>query len=220
MKTRSRHFVLTFLLFLSVAGNNLQAQNTSVFAERAQFSLGTFLEFIPMKYPITNANVFDGIPPFYNSFGVNANWVLLHSNDQLSLSASPGTHFAFSLNSRYGASLMFQAPVYLLGRIGANCTPFNESMFGFGAGIGANFSYVQFPVTNGFERIGRVSQPFIAPAAMVEFTGQFGKQAYSVRFHMNLMRFRGKVEVDPFISRDPIAVDYSNWGLGLMYYFY
>lgn len=121
--------------------------------------------------------------PFYG-LSAGFNYVLMHSNDMVSLSASPNLNFSFSFSSFFGTSLLVQTPIFLVARLGAGSTSYNESKFGIGAGVGANYSYV-FLQNGGFQEI---KQGFVNPSAMVEVNLQSRVSDYTIRFNWSLAR--------------------------------
>lgn len=195
-----------FLLLLGYA-----SKGYAQWKEKTQFFGGGFLEFIPVRDG-AGRSVFSAHPLFYGiNFG--AHYVLAHSNDSYSLCATPNINFAFNYNNLLGASVLFQTPCFLTARIGAQCTPFNTNAVGAAVGIGFNFTYIHLPFMVG-NTISSISQPFIAPAAMGELTFSISQQALSLRYHVNLLPFQGKIDDGP----SKLPADFSNFGIGLVYF--
>ncbi len=156
--------------------------------------------------------------PFYG-FGLGMDYVLLHSNDQISLGINPNTNFSFVFSSTFGLSLMSETPVYLLARLGANATPFNEQKFGIGAGIGASYSYMLLRRTfinqNG-NATGtlKLDEGWVNPSAIVEVNLKTRFSDYLFRFHWSLAQPTREVEeLDNYPYRFGVA------GLSIFYTF-
>lgn len=199
-----------FGLWAVTAGLTGQAQ----ILDKVQLALGGFLEFVPIKFP--NGTNFFSAPPLYYGINLTGQYVYTHSNDMYSLGVSPGLTFSFNYNSVLGTSLLLQTPVFLTARVGMNCTNFNESKFGAGVGAGFNFTYITLPFIYG-SSIGRISQGFLGPAAMAEVSARINGAPASLRFHINLLPIRANTEL--FSSFQKVPIDYTSFGIGLIYYF-
>lgn len=135
--------------------------------------------------------------PFYG-LGLGMDYVVLHSNDQFSLGLNPNAHFSFIFSSAFGTSLLAQAPVFALARVGNGATPYNEQKVGFGAGIGLNYTYMYHTASvvdrsNNIYFI-RINEGFIAPSAIVEFSLKSRFSDYLFRFNWSLLRPTREVE--------------------------
>ena len=202
-------------------------ENDSPFLKNTQFAGGASLAFIPVKYPISQKNVFEALPPFYNGFTLSGNYIFWHQDDFISLAGNTGLTFAFSASQNFGVSMLAQVPAYALFRLGAGATPFNENRVGFGVGLGLNYAYTKFPLSSdGFTKNGEGNAHIFAPAAMAELTFNLNGSPLSIRGQLNLMQRRGKLNDVGYVTQggnfvtEDIAVDYSFFSLGLIWYFY
>jgi len=155
--------------------------------------------------------------PFYG-MGVGMDYVLLHSNDQFSLGVNPNAHFSFIFSSAFGTSLLAQAPVFALARVGSGATPYNEQKVGVGAGIGLNYTYMRHSTSvvdqNNNLYLLRINEGFLAPSAVVEFAIRSRVSDYLFRFNWTLMR--PTLEVEGFNN---IPFRFGTGGLSIMYTF-
>lgn len=158
--------------------------------------------------------------PFYG-LSLGMDYVLLHSNDQFSLGVNPNANFSFMFSSLFGTSLLAQAPVFMLGRIGAGATPYNEQKVGVGAGIGANYTYMLhttpiYDSNGGFIGNFRINEGFLSPSAVVELSVNSRFSNYLFRFNWSLAR--PSKDVDN-ISTEPIPFRFGAAGLSILYTF-
>lgn len=190
------------------------------FADRVQFQGGLSLEFIPVSYVGTSVKFFRLAPLLYG-FHVGMHYLLAQANDQVSLAVEPGINFSFNYNNFEGTTLFAQVPVYLIGRIGSRATKYNESLFGFGLGVGGNYTYILLPYYDGFD-ISRLNQGFLAPSAMAEISINPKRQqggAFTLRFHLNVIPYETDfTEVLPGSSTKR-KLQYENYGISLLYQF-
>ncbi len=207
----------------NMTGIKSSKKEDSKFLERAQAAAGASLAFVPVNYPISNEAVFDALPPFYNGITLSGNYVFWHQDDFISVSTTTGLTFAFSASQNFGVSMLAQIPAYGFFRLGANATPYNENKVGFGVGAGLNFTHARFPLsTDGWTQNGEGRANYVSPAALAELTFNFSGNPFTIRYQMNLMQSRGElrdIRISPTETTD-VAVDYSFWSLGLIYYFY
>ncbi len=180
--------------------------------EKTQFYVGMGLEVIEVH------DRRDGLPYFVPqptvwSINFGGNYVFLHGNDFMSLSANPNIHFA--LGWRNGLNFMFQAPMFLLGRIGAGCTNFNQQKVGAGVGLGFNYTYFGSPYLSSTGIPSRMSLNFVAPAACAEVTFRFRSGPFTFRVHANLLPFNDEI-VNGF---ERVPVRYMNYGFCMLWYF-
>ena len=218
---KTQHKILFFLLFVCIQTVYGQKQpNTpsriSGFLDKTQFALGGTYHFTPIFYKLPKEPVFDPYPAFYGIY-FGGTYLLAHSNDKVSLGVNAGTNISFSIGSARGGSFVAQVPVYLVGRVGARCTKYNEQRFGLGAGIGVNYTYLNFPYQTSSGYVDKVNTGFVAPAAMGEVSFNQGSNlAFTLRFHYNLMPMEGKLSTNSTTSE---KVTFSNFGLSLLYEF-
>lgn len=181
----------TLLTLLLAFGLVSKAQ----FADKATFFGGFNYQFVsltPQGSPSPDRL------PFYG-LGLGMDYVMLHSNDQISLGINPNANFSFVFNSLSGVSLLAQAPVFLLARIGANSTPYNEQKFGIGAGIGATYTYMLLS-QNFFDQFGnpigslRLKEGWVNPSAVVEVNLKTRFSDYVFRFSWSLAQPTREIE--------------------------
>ncbi len=95
-----------------------------------------------------------------------------------------GLRFGIPLNYYVGV------PVYVMGNIGAGSSPYNESNFGGGIGIGARVNYLQLVYSNSVGQILRTSPLYALPFAVGEVT----VSSYTFRLYYDLMKFPFKFQ--------------------------
>lgn len=185
-----RKYGLLMLLFTSI-GLVSKAQ----LADKATFFGGFNYQFVsltPQGSPSPDRL------PFYG-LGLGMDYVLLHSNDQVSLGLNPNLNFSFVFSSAFGVSLLTETPVYLLARLGANSTPYNEQKFGIGAGIGLSYSYMLLQ-QNFFDQFGnpigtfKLREGWVNPSAIVEINLKSRFSDYIFRFHWSLAQPTREIE--------------------------
>lgn len=191
--------VFALLMSLLLAG---RAQ----FAEKAMFFGG-------MTYQFIGITQLGQTQPSYASLyglGMGMDYVLLHSNDVVSLGINPNVNACLQFSSYYGLSFFGNAPVYLLARLGAGATPFNEQKVGIGAGIGGTYSYL-YTNSGGYP----FSVSFINPGAIAEFNIRTRSSNYLFRFNWSLLKPTRSVEV----NSNPVSFRIGVLGLGIFYSF-
>ncbi len=184
-------------------------KTTSEKLDKFQIVAGLTYDFITIDYKDLGVSMFQTTPSFA-SFRIGTNYVLFSSEDWISLSANalPG----FSVSFTRTPTFLFQAPVYLLGRIGTGSTRFNNSKVGIGVGVGGNFTYLSLPYSNQTFS-DKISQSYVAPSAMAELTLKL-RQTFTIRFSMNLLPSNG---YDSATSVSPNRIQLKNYSLGLIY---
>lgn len=208
---KRRISILFVLALLLVAKIDLPAQ----LKEKATF-FGGFTYHLVNLTPVGSTN---SLRYFFYGLTGGMDYVLLHSNDVASIGVNPNLHVGFTYDARTGANLLAQAPVYMLARVGANATPFNEQKFGIGAGIGLNYSYltqksyVQDLGGNVF--LLKINQGFLNPMALVELSIKTRSWSNIIRFHWSLYKPTHEVRV----GIDKYQFRYGAGGLGILYNF-
>jgi hypothetical protein len=179
-------------------------------AEKASFFGGMTYQFIGLR-PL-------GSPaPTYTSLyglGMGMDYVLMHSNDVVSVGINPNVNACLQFSSYYGLSFFANAPVYLLARVGSGATPFNEQKFGLGAGIGGTYSYL-FTTVNAGGSNNNFSTGFMNPGAIVEMSIHSRNSNYLFRFNWSLLKPTRNVE----IGSNSYPVRMGVLGLGIFYTF-
>lgn len=145
--------------------------------------------------------------PYLSYYGITfgTNYAIVHSNDQVSLSANPNVALAYS--GFGGTNFLAQAPMYLLARYGAGATKYNEQKVGVGAGIGVNYTFLYIN-SGGTE----LNQGFANPSAIVELNLNNRSSFYSIRAHWSLMRAEQRIDLFGMY-------EFSTFGLALSYSF-
>ena len=126
--------------------------------------------------------------------GIGMDYVLMHSNDQVSLGINPNINLCFQFSNLYGISFLGTAPVYMLARLGAGSTPYNEQKFGIGAGIGGSYSYIATSYAGGGSS-GVFKTGFFNPGAVVELQFNTRVTNYLFRFNWSLLKPVREVEL-------------------------
>jgi hypothetical protein len=190
--------VLALLLLLVI---QVQGQ----IAEKANFFGGISYQFVGLTAP--NATVAN--PMFYvYGLGAGMDYVLAHSNDVISLGINPNANLCFQLSNYYGLNLLASVPTYMLARVGAGATPFNEQKFGIGAGIGGSGSYF-------LSSIG-INTLFFNPGAVVEMSLRTRGSNYLFRFNWSLMKPTSNVD---FGGATPVPYRVGLTGISIFYTF-
>jgi hypothetical protein len=157
-------------------------------ADKATFHGGITYQIVSMT-PLGSPSPWRA--PFYG-LGLGMNYTLLHSNDQISLGINPNANFSFVFSNLFGTSLFAQAPVFLLARLGAGCTPYNEQKFGLGVGVGATYSFMlysqNFVDQSGNLYRARIKEGWVNPSAIVELSIRSRASSYLFRFNWSLLR--------------------------------
>lgn len=196
-------FVAALLFFTAVGGH-------AQLADKAKFFGGMTYQFIGIT-PV-------GAPsPTYSSLyglGIGMDYVLLHSNDAVSLGINPNANVCLQFSSYYGLSVFANAPLYLLARVGSGATPFNEQKFGIGAGIGGSYSYLLTTVNAGGSN-SLFKTGFLNPGAIVEMSIKARSSNYLLRFNWSLSRPTRLVEV----GSQTFPVRMGVLGIGIFYNF-
>ncbi len=194
--------VFTFALLFTVC-LGAQAQ----FAEKASFFGGMTYQFIGIT-PLGSPS-----PSYANLYGLGAgmDYILMHSNDVVSLGINPNLNACLQFNSFSGLSFFANAPVYLLARVGSGSTPFNEQKVGIGAGIGGSYSYLYSGGGGGTP----FSVGFLNPGAIVEFSLRTRGSNYLFRFNWSLLKSTQDIEV----NNNKLPYRVGVLGVGIFYNF-
>jgi hypothetical protein len=182
MKKTHQKILGLFLLILFGMGNTSWAQS-----DKMMFHGGFAYNFVTKRPEFQPA----GSQQIFYLYGLTAgmNYVLAHSNDQVSVSVNPNVNLGFTFYQS-GLGFLGQVPVFMLARLGAKATPYNESRFGIGAGLGCNFSYWYTSSLN----FNQINQAFYNPSALAELNIKGRSSDYSIRFNWSL--YRPKAEMD------------------------
>lgn len=198
-----RAFCLLILFF--VYSERLSAQ----IGDRLQFHIGGSYDFLRIQ----------GSPGslFTNYFTITGGGHLnfWHSNDQISLSVNPNASLGLSFNNFTGFSVFTQVPTFVMLRVGAACTKYNEQKFGVGAGLGLAYTYVKeksFLVGNTFYTL---ENSLINPVAAGQITFQNDARILTIRAYSSLLSYSA-----PFIETyGNEQFTYDGYGLAILYNF-
>ncbi|MEM6264248.1 MAG: hypothetical protein AAGI38_17165 [Bacteroidota bacterium] len=183
---------------------------------------GFMFEYVTLNPVDPNLQGFETNYVFSN-INIGAYYVAGHKADFISGGIDASTQFGLRITNG-GVSWMAQLPVFLMGRLGANSTPYNEQSFGIGAGLGAVVSYLDMNGLEGIDPIGNVidfgfNQLFVNPSAVIELTLVTGGGPIVGRIHFSLSR---PTHDGTLIDGNTITsgrAEYNNFGLGIIYGF-
>ncbi len=148
------------------------------------------------------------------NFGTYA--VLAHKNDVVSVGVDVSGQIGLRvLGGRY-VDFSSQTPIYLMGKIGAGATPYNDQPIGFGLGIGGATQYFNITTTAS----SRLTSFTLLPdaVAQIRLNTRFAK--ITGRVHTSLAPIAAKI-TSKTSSGVKVPVDgyVSVLGFGLMYEF-
>ena len=173
-------------------------------------------------YEIVNldSGSFRDIYPFY-TLSLGTYYTLAHKNDFVSVGVDAGANLGIQF---FGSSVNWfvQSPAFLMGRIGANSTYYNEQQIGFGAGIGATFTYMNMKGFFDFQNQDIPFRPFfVNPSVVIEGTLNTRSGPVTGRIHFSMAGpTRDGVLIEEFRRYyERRKVKFTNWGLGLIYAF-
>lgn len=202
-----------FIVGILVTGwglNNLSAQ----LADKLVPHMGFMYEIITFQ------EVGSSSPPFssaYYTFHLGTYYTLAHSNDIISAgvdgSVNFGINFPTTRDRGTVVTLTTQVPVFLMGRLGANATSYNEQKIGIGAGVGLVYTY--FSDVADILTGSKVNAGFFVPAAVVEGSLRSRGGPITARVHFSL----SDRTTDLNFSGGAAPFKLGNWGIGLIYGF-
>jgi hypothetical protein len=220
--------VSAFIVFMLLADAQAQQRDTD-FKDRFQYAFGTSLEIVPLE-PTAQSQIRLEYTQLRYAVGGLVSYNLFQQEDRIALNAEGGFQAAFGGNGA-GYDILLQAPVYLVGRIGAGCTVFNEWPIGVGLGLGSQNTYsvlrLQGELDNGSGTTTPVetsiNQFLLSPSAMAEIVGNFwGGSMYALRFHLNLLPTDGTAVFDSFgagLNNYSVPIRLNQFGIGVYYWF-
>lgn len=215
-----KKYVLYFLLFLSGI-SQLSAQ-----ADRFIPKMGFMYEFFTLMpedttYQQIIANSQNGssqiFVPYY-TFMVGTYYMLAHKNDVVSVGVDGAIQGGINFTGG-GISYQAQVPLFLMGRLGAGATSYNQQKIGLGLGLGAQTSYLNEKRPFVYNSEGPKKIFGFIPSAIIEATIQQGGGHLTGRIHFPLMMQRTKIAQlnNPIANSDYWKV--GNFGFGLIYGF-
>jgi hypothetical protein len=176
--------------------------------DKLQYHMGGSYDFLRIQ----------GSTPMYaNYFTITggAHYVFWHSNDQISLSANPNASIGASFNNFTGFSVFAQVPAFIMLRLGAACTKYNEQKFGLGAGVGGSYFYIKdnaFPFNNSLQTL---ETNLLNPVAAVQLTFQNDFRTLTVRGYGSLLPY--STTFLQFFGNEKF--NYDQYGLAILYNF-
>ena len=151
----------------------------------------------------------------YYTFNLGTYYTLAHLNDVASVGVDGSVNFGFNfVNTFTGGTrinIFTQVPIWLMGRLGANSTSFNQQKIGLGAGIGGHYTFYS-------DKINQEKASFINPAAMAEVTILSRSGTLTVRGHMALARSESALK-STVSGNEVDRLRFGTWGIGLIYGF-
>lgn len=208
--------VLFFLLNTSIlnAQGDLR-ENSKSGSNKFSFSTGICYDFIPVFLDDNITPVFTE-PLAQYGLALKGNYVLMHSNDVISLSGASAMHFDFLL-SNLGFGTLLRLPVYGLFRVGNNATPFNNQVIGLGLGGGIALNYLLQPYVDFSGRRDRISQVYAAPTVIAEINWKSRRMGNNgFQFYYNPINAKGFLSAT---AVNPIPIRIGGFGMGLFYSF-
>lgn len=218
MYMKNQWFILIFLIlgfnFLKAQGD--LRENPSSSKNKFSFSTGICYDFIPIFFEDNVTPVFSDGGLAQYGIGLKGNYVLLHSNDVVSISGAAATHLDF-LFSNVGFGSLIRVPIYGLFRVGNNATPFNNQVIGLGVGAGLALNYLLQPYIDASGRRDRISQFYAAPTVIAEINWKSrGLGNNGLQFYFNPMNARGYLSAT---AVNPIPIRIGGFGIGIFYSF-
>lgn len=214
------------MLFCAAFTHNLSAQSKFEIVPHT----GLMYEFI-MPTPADSltpqmSQIFSGMPDVwqYVTFHVGGYGVLAHKNDVVSLGIDGGLNVGVNFRP-VPVSFQIQAPVFVMGRLGAGCTPYNEQKIGIGAGVGVIPTYwsQKIPIGSGsVSDMLKINELFVAPSGVFELN----YTRSIIRVHFSLLSFTNHIEAldkyvygfgQPYGQKTNYKM--SNVGFGFIYGF-
>jgi hypothetical protein len=197
---------IAFLSFATLIGT-ISFVNGQI-GDKLQYHMGGSYDFLRIQ----------GSTPLYaNYFTLSggAHYVFWHSNDQISLSANPNASLGVSFNNITGFSVFAQMPAFLMLRMGAACTKYNEQKFGVGAGVGGAFAYIKeraFVVGNSFQTL---ETNIVNPVGAVQLTFQNDFRTLTLRGYGSLLPY-ATTFLQPYGNE---KFNYDQFGFAILYNF-
>ncbi len=204
-------YIGLFLLILGLSTQSSQAQ----LKDKLNPHLGFSYEFVTIATkPVAGSEIIQTVRSFY-TFNIGAYYSAFHKNDIVSVGFEPNVNVGFNivnLGNKVALDYIIQTPVYLMGRLGAHATPYNEQRFGIGLGIGGVYSIFSQQVT----LQNRNKAQFFNPAAMIEATIGMRSSSVTARAHFALADVESTLKNT---AGSDGQFNFSNWGIGIIYAF-
>lgn len=145
-------------------------------------------------YNFTRLSLDDGINPElvvpvdFNTISLGAYYTLAQAKDIVSVGLDGNVNFGLNFNSFSGINWLVQAPVFVMGRLGANSTVYNSQSIGLGAGFGLMGSFMNIPDAS-------IRETYFNPVAVIEGTVNSGGSYISGRLMFSLADAKGRSDL-------------------------
>lgn len=193
------------MLFCAILTHNLSAQSK--------------FEIVPhtgLMYQFLSLNRADSTLPAipdvwqYVTLNLGGYGVIAHKNDVVSLGVDASINVGLNFNPPL--SFLVQTPVYLMGRLGAGSTPYNEQNLGIGLGFGITPSYWNQKLGSPIDKMKVFSY---SPGCVLEVN----YMRTLVRVNFNVLSFSSHIkELDSYLGTTA-KYKVSTVGLGFLYGF-
>lgn len=202
-KIASIFFLLTLII----------GQMSAQIMDKLQFKGGLMYEFVTFEQSIDSSysNFYTPATVPYVNFLLDAYYAIAHKNDIVSVGVDAGFQGGLYIRQQ-GIAYQIQVPAYIMGRLGAGSTTYNQQKFGLGLGVGVQNTFLKdiFNVGTSYQVVKTV---LVIPSALAEVTFG-GNQRLTGRLHVPLLPMKKQLkDVNNGYFR------MSNFGLGLIYAF-
>ncbi|MEZ4825783.1 MAG: hypothetical protein R3C61_05730 [Bacteroidia bacterium] len=212
------------LVFLSVISGLGIMKTQAQITDRLVPHMGFMWEFVTYEQPPDTFNQI--LSTFYN-FHIGTYYTIAHYNDifsfgidpsvQLGLNFVPVSPNGFDVYTR--VNYVIQAPVYLMGKVGATATRYNQQKVGIAAGFGVNYNYIS--QQDGNINLRRNISYFV-PGGVVEATILSRGNPLTARFHYTFAKVNTDIRYKDINSKEIVQTlnfPLGSFGIGLIYGF-
>ncbi|MEZ4772249.1 MAG: hypothetical protein R3D00_03635 [Bacteroidia bacterium] len=213
------------LVFLSITFGLGTAKLHAQFVDRLVPHMGFMWEFATIEQ--TPGAPVSTLSSFYN-FHIGSYYTIAHYNDIFSFGVDPSLQFGLNFVPVSNGSAIFtrvnyvvQVPVYLMGRVGANATSYNQQSVGFGLGIGTSYTYLS-QQTDNISLRRKTRNGYTNPSVVAELTILSRGNPITGRFHFSPIRTNADLVFKDVNTKDEVSsftFPMGNWGIGLIYGF-
>ena len=201
-----KRIIFAILIVLGLSVNQAEAQLSD--------KLVPHLGFMYQVANFENSGVEDRT--IFYTINLGTYYTLAHSNDVVSVGIDPSLQFGLNLVGNGYVNYIIQTPVFLMGRVGANSTAYNEQKIGAGLGIGGNYTYFSQKLdTNTRRNVG-----FFSPSVVGEVTILSGGSPLTFRAHFSFVDTNSEMKFKRDNGGDSVQeASFGNFGFGLIYGF-
>ncbi|MDX2250575.1 MAG: hypothetical protein SF052_27585 [Bacteroidia bacterium] len=164
---------------------------------------------------------------FYN-FHIGTYYAIAHYNDIFSFGVDPSIQVGLNFVPVSNGSAIYtrvnyviQAPVYLMARVGANSTPYNQQAIGFATGIGASYTFLS-QQTGDISLRRKTRNGYTNPSVVAELTILSRGNPLTGRFHFSPFKVNSDLVFKNVDTKEVVSsftFPMGNWGIGLIYGF-